>query len=155
MKKTNGGQKEILGMLLGKIMSDVKNGSFDALKVIDDEEEDEGIPIGRVSSDLMKRYNKLTRQRENLDDEIALRKQFHLIEIKRKMAEEFDDKNEALRKAHNEIWAEITKVVGADDNDNLSIRPSDGTVMRHGSIVPPDLRVVDFKKNEEEEKPVH
>lgn len=82
--------------------------------------------VGELPSYLYEKFKLLSTEKERFEEDLELRKRQYALELKRKLEEEFDKRNDDYERKHHEVWNEIYS--------KLCINPDLHYYQRNGKI---------------------
>lgn len=112
-----GNSNEFISGLLNAIVQDIKNGA-----------DYEHVEIGKVSNELKNKYRKLIQAKEDLSQEMKVRKEVLEAELELQLYREFNDRIEEHKDQKDAMWMEIEKELGITEDKDLTIDRKTGMV---------------------------
>lgn len=134
--------------IMRKFLKAMKNGQGVAIPMPEGFNLDDLLPelsekqqIGKVPAELLKRYRKMNRKREELDEEIDILTKQISLEGQRRIDETFGEQLETLSEEKDAIWDEIADLLNVprSNDGRLSIDIRDGTVSAKKSTILPNF----------------
>lgn len=95
-------------------------------EIVGEIQEENAEYVGELSIELHKKIRSLAKRKEHLFEDIELRKCELGLELERKLQSEFDEKLDAFKDSHMEVWNEIYRA--------MLINPKDSYYHDNGSL---------------------
>lgn len=137
-----------------KLLAAIKNGRAIPVSMgsfpFDDDEKDK-VVVGTIPHELLKRYRKHWKQKEQFDEEMEIFAKQLQLEAQRKIDEKFGERVENLQDERDTLWAEISDAVNIPREENLSIDITNGVITARKKEI---AMVKEFRSRKGDESPL-